>query len=72
MMYSDSYHFVGMHIIWWIVWMILIIWIFAIPYNIPGQRRKKETPLDILKVRFALGEITEEEFEKTKKLLAHP
>lgn len=33
--------------------LILIIWIFAVPYNIPGQRGSKDTPLDLLKKRFA-------------------
>ncbi|CAM3782791.1 SHOCT domain-containing protein [Flavobacterium gelidilacus] len=59
----------GMHLIWWIIWMIFIIWIFATPWNIPGQRAKKDSPLDILKKRFAKGEISKEEYEESKKLL---
>ena len=58
-----------MHLIWWIIWMVLIIWIFATPWSIPGQRAKKDSPLDILKKRFAKGEITKEEFEESKKIL---
>lgn len=42
-------HYWGMHIIWWVIWVIFIIWIFATPWDIPGQRTKKETPLDLLK-----------------------
>lgn len=68
MMY-DNYHFVGMHLIWWILWMILLFWIFATPYNVPGQRIKKDSPLDILKKRFALGEIDKEEFQEKKKVI---
>lgn len=62
-------HFWGMHIFWWIVWIIVIIWIFATPYDIPGQRKKRDGPLDILKKRFARGEITKEEYEEKKQFL---
>jgi putative membrane protein len=64
-----DFHFWGMHLIWWFLWMILIIWIFALPYNIPGQRVKKDTPLDILKKRFASGQINDEEYLEKKKIL---
>jgi putative membrane protein len=68
-MYYGNYHFWGMHLVWWIIWGIFIFWIFAIPYDIPGQRNKKETPLEILKKRFALGEITKDEYQENKKIL---
>ena len=68
MMYNNG--FWGMDIIWWFVWIILIFWIFATPYNIPGQRRKKDGPLDILKKRFASGQITKEEYEESKSILS--
>jgi putative membrane protein len=67
-MYYNTY-FVGMHWIWWIVWIFLLFWIFALPYNIPFQRMKKDSPLDILLKRFALGEITNEEYQEKKKIL---
>jgi len=65
----DGYHFWGMHLIWWFVWIILLFWIFAIPYDVPGQRSKKDTPLDILKKRYASGEINNEEYQEKKKIL---
>ncbi|HEK19034.1 MAG: hypothetical protein C0191_06325 [Mucilaginibacter sp.] len=68
MMYYNG-NFWGMHLIWWFVWMILLFWIFATPYDIPGQRKKKESPLDILQKRFASGEITTEEYQEKKKIL---
>ena len=61
--------FGGMHFIWWIIWLILILWIFVTPYNIPYQRSKKEFPIDILKKRYAKGEITKEEYEEAKRTL---
>ena len=65
----NGYNFGGMHFIWWFVWAILLFWIFATPYNIPGQRSKKDSPLDILKKRFASGSITTEEYNERKKIL---
>ena len=59
----------GMHLIWWIIWFILLIWILFVPYDLPYQRTKNESPLDILKNRFAKGEITKEEYEESKKTL---
>jgi len=69
MWHYDGHHFWGMHWFWWILWVIFIIWIFATPYDIPGQRKKKDSPLDILKKRFASGEINKEEYEEKKKVL---
>ena len=60
-------HYWGMHLFWWIVWIILFIWIFLTPWDIPGQRTKKDTPLDILKKRYASGEIDRQQFEDMKK-----
>lgn len=53
-----------MHFAWWFIWVILMFWIFATPYDIPGQRTKKGTPLDMLKKRFASGEIDKETYLK--------
>lgn len=69
-MHEYNANYAGMHLIWWIIWMIFIIWIFATPWHIPGQRRKKDSPLDILKKRFANGEISKEEYEESKKILS--
>ena len=62
-------HFGGMHLIWWIIWIILLAWIFFIPADIPYQKTKKDSPLDILKNRFAKGEISKEDYEESKKIL---
>ncbi len=62
-------HFWGMHIIWWIIWVIFLFWIFFTPWDVPGQKTRKKNPLDILKKRLATGEITTEEFNEKKNLL---
>jgi putative membrane protein len=67
MFYNNN--FWGMDLIWWFIWMVMIFWIFAVPYDIPGQRRRKESPLDILKKRFAAGEITNDEYQERKNIL---
>jgi putative membrane protein len=69
MFYNNYYG--GMALVWWAVWIIFIIWIFATPYDIPGQRRKKDTPLDILKKRFANGEITEKDYYEKKSIIEY-
>lgn len=59
----------GMSFIWWVLWIIMLIWIFALPYNIPGQRNPKESALDILKKRFAAGEINKEEYHEKRDII---
>jgi putative membrane protein len=68
-MLYDGYHFWGMHLIWWFIWVSLIFWIFATPYPIPYERRRKDSPLDILQKRFASGQITKEVYEEHKAIL---
>lgn len=65
----DGYHFVGMHLFWWFIWVMFILWIFATPYHVPFQQKKKDSPFDILKTRFANGQITNEEYNEKKKIL---
>ena len=65
----NGYHFWGMHLIWWFIWVSFIFWIFATPYDIPGQMKRKDSPLDILKKRFASGQINKEEYLEQKKML---
>jgi putative membrane protein len=65
----EGYYFWGMHTIWWVIWVIILFWIFAVPYNIPGQRAKKESPLDVLKQKFASGAIDQKQYLQKKKVL---
>jgi putative membrane protein len=68
-MYDYDNSFFGMHFYWWVLWIIVLVWIFFIPYDIPGQRKKTLSPLDVLKNRLASGEITDEQFQTKKKLI---
>jgi len=67
MFYEGSYW--GMHFLWWFVWASLLFWIFVMPYDIPGQRFRRETPLDILRRRLATGQITSEDYHEKIKTL---
>jgi len=56
--------------IFWIAVVVLIIWIIVNQnrkQNYPLQQQ--ETPLDILKKRYAKGEITKEQFDEMKNTL---
>ncbi|MDQ6902687.1 MAG: SHOCT domain-containing protein [Bacteroidota bacterium] len=64
-----GYHFWGMHLIWWFIWGIFLFWIFFTPYDVPGQKSKKESPLDIINKRYNKGEINQEEYREMKKIL---
>ena len=66
---SNIANFAGMHQVWWLIWGTMLFWIFATPYNIPGQRMKKDAPLYILQKRFASGLISNEEYLEKKRIL---
>lgn len=67
-MFYENYYY-GMNIVWWIAWIILIFWIFAIPVAIPGQRKRADSTLQILQKRFAAGEITTDDYFEKKKII---
>lgn len=67
-MFYDGFHVWGMHLVWWLVWGILLFWIFATSNNISGQSTKKDTPLDILKKCFSSGQIKKEVYQESKKM----
>lgn len=64
--FYNGYYFGGMHIIWWIIWILFIIWIFATPW---GYRPTRDNSYDILRKRFAAGEITKEQYMEAKSVL---
>ncbi len=61
--------FLGMDLIWWAVFLVIVIWIFIVPFDIPGQRKRMDSALEILKTKFAAGDITKEEFKRESNLL---
>lgn len=68
-MYYDNYNFFGMHLGWWLIWAIMLFWIFATPYDIPGQRPRRNSALEVLKRLFAAGQINKEEYLESKEMI---
>ena len=73
-MYDFPHHMWGMHWLWWIFWVLLIVaawWAFTrrTPPSEPQSEPPPETPLDRLQRRYADGEITTEEYEERKATL---
>jgi putative membrane protein len=67
-MFCNNYYW-GMHFFWWVLWIGMLAWIFLVPYDIPFQRRKKDSALDILQKRFAAGEISADEYNTKSKII---
>jgi putative membrane protein len=60
----------------WLIWLVALIFILYIIIKFSNQKQpkntksnNKESPLDILKMRYASGEISEKEFDKIKKTI---
>lgn len=67
-MHYDGWGFLGMHLFWWLFWIALIVALFSLFTPVPSGRRR-ETPLEILQRRFAVGEVSSEEYEERKEKL---
>jgi putative membrane protein len=61
-----GYGFGGM--LMWIIWIAIIgVLIYLVMQATKGRGQAGETPLEILKKRYAKGEITKEEFDRMRK-----
>ena len=67
MMYE--YNFVGMHMLWWLFWIILMVTLFGWFVPVPKRRIRRDSPLDILQKRLASGDITTEEYHEKKTII---
>ncbi len=56
----------------WIGLILLAIWAFRVFSSRDRTSAHKSTALEILKTRYAAGEIDDEEFERTKRELNKP
>jgi len=62
----------NMHGFGWIFWLVviaLLVWFLVSFISTKNKNTPNESPLEILKKRFARGEITKQEFEEKKKAL---
>lgn len=76
MMFHEGPYMVGMHVFWWLFWvlpiaviLIAVIWFAAGASARRGDWRGRESPHAVLRRRLAAGEITPEAYEQTKALL---
>lgn len=60
--------FFGMHVLWWVFWIVLIGGLFSLFTPVP-RNRPRQTPLELLQRRYAAGEISSEEYEERKAKL---
>lgn len=59
--------------VWFIVFWGFVIWLFARVLGKPGSNGTREdTALEILKRRYARGEITKEEYEAMRRDIVTP
>ena len=67
-MFPDGVSFWGMHMFWWLFWVLLIVLFFGVATPVP-RSRAKQAPLDILQRRYAAGEISTADYEERKEKL---
>lgn len=68
-MWGDHWMFGGFM---WIFWILVLVGLFLlirwlVIQGKSGEKRDEESPMDVLKKRYARGEIEKEEFEQKKK-----
>jgi putative membrane protein len=63
--------FFGMHMFWWIFWVVLLFGgvSFFEPVPRSQRRNRKSSALEILQKRYANGELTDVEYENKKMKL---
>lgn len=70
MLHETGGLFFGMHLFWWLFWLFLIGIAFATVTPVPKHlTRSGERALDILRRRYAAGQVTSDEYEKRKAVL---
>jgi putative membrane protein len=66
-MNQNANHLFGMHVSWWFIVALVLVNIFDFFYQFSEAKSKKYSPLNILKRRLALGEISKEDYLEKKK-----
>ena len=67
-MFHEGGLFWGMHMIWWLFWIVLFVGFFSYATPVP-RRRVRGTPLEVLQRRYAAGEVSTSEYEERKAKL---
>ena len=70
MLHATGLYFIGMHVFWWVFWFGLIVVAFGTVTPVPkSQLGSGERALDILRRRYAAGQMSTEEYEQRKLVL---
>lgn len=64
---ATQWGFMGLHILIWVIVAVMLIWLYKRHCKNSARVTDMPTALDILKKRYAKGEITKEEFEQIKE-----
>jgi len=63
--------FFGMHLVWWLFWIVVTVGVWAaITRSAAAPAPKTESPLEVLRRRYAEGALTTTEYEERKAKLA--
>ena len=70
-----GYYYWGMHLFWWLFWLALVVLLLATGW--PRSRTvahdaRRDAALDALRMRYAAGEIDEEEYQERLAVLIGP
>lgn len=68
MHYINGGWFFGMHLLWWLFWIALIAALFGL-FGPVSRKKVRDTPLQVLQRRYAMGELSTQEYEERKKRL---
>lgn len=70
MLHPTAWWFLGMHFFWWLFWIGLLVTAFTTVTPVPkNQMKSGERALDILRRRYAAGQVSTEEYERRKVVL---
>lgn len=70
MIHGTEWSFFGMHFLWWFVWIAIILTAFTNYTPIPKSHlRAGERAFDILRRRYAAGQLSTEDYEQRKAVL---
>ena len=70
MIHGAGWSFFGMHVIWWLVWFMILTTAFWAFTPVPKRDlRAGVRALDILRRRYAAGQISTEDYERRKTVL---
>ena len=63
-----GYHYWGMHLFWWFFWLAIVVLLLATGWP-RSQIVARDAALDALRMRYAAGEIDEEEYQERLAVL---